>query len=72
MDVQELERRFFEEKKYAAENVNKLLDFARKAYIFNEIDSSDYKILVRELEALGATFPEMEITDSSVTCNSSK
>ena len=50
MHVHELKKKFYEEKKYDAENVNKLLDFARKAYIFNEIDSSDYKILVRELE----------------------
>lgn len=64
MHVHELRKRFIEHKNYAAEDVNELLDFARKAYIFNEIASSEYKILVRDLEALGAKFPYDEFENN--------
>lgn len=57
MTVHELKEKFFSHKKYVTEDVNVLLDFAKKAYIFNEITVSDYKNIVRELESLGAKVP---------------
>lgn len=57
MTVHELKEKFFSHKNYEAEDVNVLLDFAKKAYIYNEISVSDYKNIVRELESLGAKIP---------------
>ena len=65
MRVHELKKKFFEERQYTAEDANVLLDFARKAYIYNEIASSEYKRLVRELEALGAKFPDDASSENS-------
>ncbi|MBG9546550.1 YppF family protein [Cytobacillus firmus] len=58
MNVHELQMKFHQLREYTPENVNELLDFAKKAYIHNEISSTDYRILVRELEAQGAAVPE--------------
>jgi two-component SAPR family response regulator len=64
MHVHELKERFAKQKDYAAQNLNELLDFAKRAYIFNEITSREYKNLVRELEQLGATLPAEKHTDN--------
>jgi hypothetical protein len=58
MNVHELQMKFHQLREYTPENVNELLDFAKKAYIHNEISSTDYRNLVRELEAQGAAVPE--------------
>jgi YppF-like protein len=58
MNVHELQKKFHQLREYTPENVNELLDFAKKAYIHNEISSTDYRNLVRELEAQGAAVPE--------------
>jgi hypothetical protein len=34
------------------------MDFAKKAYIHNEIDIKEYSLLVRELENMGAVIPD--------------
>ncbi|MDF1507765.1 YppF family protein [Robertmurraya sp. DFI.2.37] len=57
MFVHELKEKFSIHKQYQAEDVNELLDFAKKAYVSNEITSSEYKKLVRELESQGAKLP---------------
>lgn len=64
MDICELKNRFIQCKEYPAGNVNELLDFARKAYINNEITIREYCLLVRDLEAQGARIPENQ--DSSL------
>ncbi|PLR99708.1 YppF family protein [Bacillus sp. T33-2] len=58
MNVHELEMMFSQMRDYSPENVNELLDFARKRYIQNEISINDYRNLVRELESRGAVVPE--------------
>lgn len=60
MYVHELKEKFANHKQYSTEDVNELLDFAKKAYVTNEITSSEYKKLVRELESLGAKIPADE------------
>lgn len=57
MYVHDLKEKFSLHKQYTTEDVNELLDFAKKAYILNEISSSEYKNLVRELESQGAKLP---------------
>ncbi|PLR80447.1 hypothetical protein CVD25_01615 [Bacillus canaveralius] len=54
MNIQELKTKFSSIRDYRTEDVNELLDFAKKAYIHNEISINDYRNLVRELEASGA------------------
>lgn len=61
MSVHDLKQKFFEKKQYISEDVNELLDFAKKAYIHNEIDLQEYKQIVRELESQGAKIPS-EVT----------
>jgi hypothetical protein len=60
MYVHELKEKFLKHKSYVTDDVNTLLDFAKKAYIFDEISVSDYKKIVRELEMLGAKLPFYE------------
>ena len=43
-----------------------LLDFAKKAYIHNEINIKEYRLLVRELEAQGAMIPENDNENSLI------
>lgn len=57
MHVHELQKRFSVHRNYVTDNVNELLDFAKKIYITNEITTSEYKKLVRELESQGAKIP---------------
>jgi hypothetical protein len=35
------------------------MDFAKKAYIHNEINLKEYQLLVRDLEAQGAVAPDI-------------
>lgn len=58
MDIRELKTRFLQCREYNTDDVNALMDFAKKAYIHNEISIKDYRLLVRELESLGAEIPE--------------
>lgn len=60
MYVHDLKEKFSNHRQYSTEDVNELLDFAKKAYISNEISTSQYKKLVRELEAQGAQLPKHE------------
>ncbi|MBP3040028.1 YppF family protein [Bacillaceae bacterium Marseille-Q3522] len=58
MNVQELQKKFQQLRDYCPENVNELLDFAKKAYVQNEISISVYRNLVRDLEQGGAKVPD--------------
>lgn len=58
MNIYELKSKFIQCKEYPADDVNELLDFAKKAYILNEITIKEYSLLVRDLEAQGAIIPE--------------
>lgn len=60
MDIRELKSRFNQSRDYQADSVNELMDFAKKAYIQNEIDIKEYSLLVRDLEAQGAVSPNNE------------
>ncbi|MHC0035762.1 YppF family protein [Pseudoneobacillus sp. C159] len=64
MDIHELESLFLQKRQYNSENANELIDFAKKAYIHNEISINEYRKLVRELEALGAEIPDEPTTNS--------
>ncbi|EIJ78639.1 hypothetical protein PB1_13814 [Bacillus methanolicus PB1] len=66
MNIHELKMKFGQTRDYITENVNQLLDFAKKAYIHNEISITEYRNLVRELEALGATIPDSLNNDSLI------
>ncbi|MCM3766605.1 YppF family protein [Neobacillus niacini] len=61
MDIRELKSRFNQSRDYSTDDVNALMDFVKKAYIYNEISIIDYRNLVRELEKLGAVVPEEPI-----------
>lgn len=58
MHIHELQEKFSRHKNYVTDDVNELLDFAKKAYIYNEISTGEYKRIVRELELKGASLPE--------------
>lgn len=60
MDISELQSKFIQCKNYSTDNVNELLDFARKSYIYNEININEYRNLIRELEDRGAMIPDSE------------
>jgi hydroxymethylpyrimidine/phosphomethylpyrimidine kinase len=57
MDIRDLKSRFIKSRDYSTDNVNELLDFAKKAYIQNEIDIKEYRLLIHELENMGAVIP---------------
>ena len=59
MSIHELKLMFLQLRKYVTDDVNVLLDFTRKAYIYDEISIYDYRGLVRDLEVLGAVIPKM-------------
>jgi hypothetical protein len=59
MSIHELKLMFLQLREYVTDDVNELLDFTRKAYIFDEISIYDYRDLVRDLENLGAVVPEI-------------
>jgi hypothetical protein len=58
MDIRDLKSRFIKSRDYSTDDVNALMDFAKKAYIHNEIDIKEYRLLVRELENMGAVIPD--------------
>ena len=58
MVIRSLKSKFNQSRDYNTDDVNTLLDFAKKAYIHNEIDIKEYRLLVRELEAQGAVIPD--------------
>ena len=58
MDIRELKSRFIQSRDYNTDDVNALLDFAKKAYIHNEINVKEYSLLIRELENMGAVIPD--------------
>jgi hypothetical protein len=66
MNIHELKIIFSQKRAFFTENANQLLDFAKKAYIHNEISINDYRNLLRELEALGATIPDSFKNDSLI------
>ncbi|PLS03571.1 YppF family protein [Neobacillus cucumis] len=66
MDIRELKGKFIQSRDYSTDDVNTLLDFAKRAYILNEIGIKEYRVLVRELENLGAVIPEAAIEDSLI------
>lgn len=58
MDIRALKSKFIQSRDYNTDDVNELMDFAKKAYIHNEIDIREYRLLVRKLEAEGAVTPD--------------
>jgi len=60
MDIRELKSKFIQSRDYNTDDVNTLMDFAKKAYIHNEISIKEYRLLVRELENQGAVLPEAD------------
>lgn len=66
MDIRELKSRFSQNRDYLTDDVNALMDFAKKAYIQNEITIKEYRLLVRELESLGAVLPESDKENSLI------
>lgn len=64
MEIRELKSKFIQSRDYTTDDVNSLMDFAKKAYIHNEIDIKDYRLLVRELEKQGAAIPDDYKEDS--------
>ena len=66
MTVHELKVKFFQFREYETDNVNVLLDFAKKNYINNAISINDYRNLVRELDSLGALQPDENVDHSKI------
>jgi hypothetical protein len=66
MDIRELKGKFIQSREYTTDDVNALMDFAKKAYIHNDITIKEYRLLVRELEKQGAVIPDMENVNSLI------
>jgi len=66
MDIRELKSRFSQSRDYNTDNVNALMDFAKKAYVHNEISIKEYRNLVRELEKEGAVLPVQDKESSLI------
>ncbi|ETI70026.1 YppF family protein [Neobacillus vireti] len=66
MDIRELKSKFIQSRDYNTDDVNALMDFAKKAYIQNEISINEYRQIVRELENQGAVIPETDIENSLI------
>lgn len=66
MDIRSLKSKYNQSRDYNTDDVNALMDFAKKAYIHNEIDIKEYRLLVRELEAQGAVIPDDYKEDSLI------
>jgi YppF-like protein len=66
MDIRSLKSKFIQSRDYSTDDVNALMDFAKKAYIHNEINIKEYRLLVRELEAQGAVIPDDYKEDSLI------
>jgi hypothetical protein len=66
MEIRELKSKFIQSRDYNTDDVNALMDFAKKAYIHNEINIKEYRLLVRELESQGAVLPETDNENSLI------
>jgi hypothetical protein len=66
MDIRSLKSKFNQSRDYSTDDVNALMDFAKKAYIHNEINIKEYRLLVRELESQGAVIPDDYKEDSLI------
>lgn len=66
MDIRELKSKFIQSRAYPTDDVNALMDFAKKAYIQNDINIKEYRLLVRELEKQGAVIPETDNENSLI------
>jgi hypothetical protein len=66
MDIRSLKSKFNQSRDYNTDDVNALMDFAKKAYIHNEINIKEYRLLVRELESQGAVIPDDYKQDSLI------
>ncbi|MEH7075169.1 YppF family protein [Neobacillus drentensis] len=66
MDIRELKSKFIQSRDYTTDDVNALMDFAKKAYIQNDINIKEYRLLVRELEKQGAVIPESDQENSLI------
>ena len=66
MDIRELQSKFIQSRDYTTDDVNALMDFAKKAYIHNDINIKEYRLLVRELEKQGAVIPETDNENSLI------
>ncbi|MEH7303484.1 YppF family protein [Neobacillus drentensis] len=66
MDIRELKSKFIQTRDYTTDDVNALMDFAKKAYIQNDINIKEYRLLVRELEKQGAVIPETDNENSLI------
>lgn len=66
MDIRELQSKFIQSRDYTTDDVNALMDFAKKAYIQNDINIKEYRLLVRELEKQGAVIPETDHSNSLI------
>ncbi|MFK9093419.1 YppF family protein [Bacillus salipaludis] len=66
MNIRELKSKFNQSRDYNTDDVNALMDFAKKAYIHNEISIKEYRLLVRELEYQGAVIPNTENENSLI------
>lgn len=66
MDIRSLKSKFNQSRDYNTDDVNALIDFAKKAYIHNEINIKEYRLLVRELESQGAVIPDDYKQDSLI------
>lgn len=70
MNISELKNRFIQNKDYSTDDVNELLDFAKKSYIQNDINIREYSLLIRDLEAKGAIIPDYDSdSDNSLIKN---
>jgi len=66
MTIHELKLKFLQIRDYFTDDVNELLDFTKKEYVQNKISIIEYRNLVRELEKLGAKFPDIFIDNSLI------
>ncbi|WP_071395552.1 YppF family protein [Bacillus tuaregi] len=66
MTIHELKLKFLQLRDYLTDDVNVLLDFTKKEYVQNKISIIEYRNLVRELENLGAKFPDIFIDHSII------
>ncbi|KAA9026089.1 YppF family protein [Niallia endozanthoxylica] len=66
MTIHELKLKFLQIRDYFPDDVNELLDFTKKEYVQNKISIIEYRNLVRELEKLGAKFPDIFIDNSLI------
>jgi hypothetical protein len=57
MNLEEIQQLFHEKYHFNPATLNELLTFARKCYILNEITITEYRQLVKEIEA---AYPSQE------------